>query len=508
MPLPTAPSARTPKELLGRGRVHMASNRGPVTFQPDSSGALVATRGAGGVVTALTQVGRALDGTWVAAAMSAGDREMVHRRGERFEMRIGLDPIRLRYLAVDPATYDRYYNGVSSSILWFLHHRMWHLRADSGPDPLAPRSWTAYQAVNRRFADALAEEIDRSGPAAVMLHDYHLMLASGYLRALAPDVVCSHFTHIPWAPPQGVRVLPGAIIEEMLEGMLPNDLLAFQTPRWAANFLHCCHELRGAVVDPEDGVVEHKGPRTAVAAYPISVDAEHLRELVATAESSRHADWLVRVTAGRRLILRVDRMEPSKNIVGGLRAYETLLCTGPEWRGRVVHLALLYPSRQALAEYRAYEAEVLALGRRINAEFGSDGWQPIVLRNDNNYVRALTCLGRYDVLVVNPLADGMNLVSKEGAVLNRNDGVLLLSRNAGSWNELGEAALGVDPHDAAATAEALHAALTMSPQARRTRARALRDTVEQSPPYRWLHRQLDHLYRLRGPSARSLAAVT
>lgn len=483
-------------EGISQSPVLMASNRGPVTFESHGPGDLVARRGAGGLVTALTHVAREVSATWVASAITQGDRRAV-RNSRHLEARVGRDPIRLRYLAFDPITFERYYNHISNSILWFLHHGMWDLRHRPGFDSETRSAWQCYRDVNRGFAQAIAEELDRAGPGPVMLHDYHLALVASRLRHLVPDALCSHFTHIPWAPPDAMRILPDSMVEEIFEGMLANDLLGFQTARWAHNFMWCCEELLGAAVDVETGSVLHDGHHTSVRSYPISVDAGHVRELAASGEAARHAAWIEHLLRGRKLILRVDRMELSKNIIRGLLAYEAFLRAHPEWRGRVVHVALLYPSRQALPEYRAYEAAVLELHERINAEYGSDEWRPIVLMNEDNYVRALACLERYDVLVVNPLADGMNLVAKEGAALNRRDGVLVLSRNAGSWDELGHAALGVNPHDVTGTAQALHAALTITPEDRHARARRLREAVEGNPPDRWLWKQLGDLRRQR-----------
>ena len=481
----------------------IASNRGPVAFQRGPDGELLARRGAGGLVTALTHIMVDTGGLWLASAMTPGDREVVKRHGAQpVEVPVEHGSLRLRYLTFERETFDRYYNRISNWMFWLLQHSLWNLPEHPRFDHQTRLSWEAYRSVNHRFAEALAEEIGGQGrERPVVLHDYHLMLVAPRLRTLVPDAFIYHFTHIPWCQPDMMRVLPARIGIETLEGMLATDLLGFQTARWARNFMWCCHELLQAEVDFAGGVVTYLDRAVRVRHYPISVDADALRAVTIAPETVAFKAWVDEILEGRKLVLRIDRMELSKNIVRGLRAFEELLREHPEWRGRVTHLALLYPSRRALWEYRAYEAEVLDTTDRINTELGTDDWQPIVLVNEDNYPRALAALTRYDVLLVNPIADGMNLVSKEGPAVNRNDGVLVLSRNAGAWYELGHAALTVNPYDVSEMADALHSALTMQPEDRRNRADLLREVVERNNPWKWLGHQLDDIlpYLTRAP---------
>jgi trehalose 6-phosphate synthase len=484
-------------EGLPRGLV-IASNRGPVTFHREPTGELVPHRGAGGLVTALTHVMAGAGGLWMAAAITPGDREMAASHGEgRIEVPADgpegnvTGSLTLRYLAFEPEVYDRYYNKISNWMFWFLQHGMWNLPMEPAFDAETRESWEAYRLVNRRFAEALAEETAGTGGAVpVILHDYHLMATARHLRALVPDGFIYHFTHIPWTQPDLMRVLPGSIGPETLEGMLAADLLGFQTIRWARNFLWCCHELLGADVDDSTGLVRFRDRVTRVRHYPISVDVEPLRQLATSEEAAGYVEWLEELLDGRRLVLRIDRLELSKNVVRGLKAFELMLKAHPEWRERVTHVALLYPSRGAIPEYRAYQALVDATAERINTELGTPRWQPIVVINKDNYPRAVAALTRYDVLLVNPIADGMNLVSKEGPAVNCRDGVLVLSRNAGSWYELGAAALSVNPYDVAETAEAIWEGLTMSPDERAGRAELLRTIVEANSSWKWLGHQL------------------
>jgi trehalose 6-phosphate synthase len=490
------------RELLAGRSLVIASNRGPVTFERAPSGNLVAQRGAGGLVTALTHVMVSTGGRWVAAAMTPGDREMA-RSQESGRIQMGTDgsTLALRYLVFEREVFDRYYNRISNGVFWFMNHSLWNLPLHPSFDDRTFEAWDCYRKVNEGFARALAEEVRSVPPGSpVMLHDYHLMLVARYLREIVPDALVYHFSHSPWPSPDQLTVLPGTMASEVLEGMLANDLLGFQTVRWVHNFLWGCQEVLGAKVDLEAGRARLGERETLVRHYPISVDCEALRAIVASEEAARHLEWLDGVLMGRKLVLRVDRLELSKNVVRGLRAFEEFLKRHPEWRGKVTHIALLYPSRRALREYRDYEAEVFATYDRINDELGNDDWQPVVMVNEDNYCRALACLSRYDVLIVNPIADGMNLVSKEGPAVNGADGLLILSHNAGSWYELGHVALSINPYDVAEMAETIHTALTIDPKTRRRRARVAREVVERNSHAKWVRHQLEDLAEARGLS--------
>jgi trehalose 6-phosphate synthase len=483
--------------LKGRSLV-IASNRGPVKYVEDENGELVASRGAGGLVTALSEVMKHASGLWVAAALTAGDRKMV-RISSGGHMSAGLDDndLRIRYLTFDRQTFDRYYNRISNSVFWFLNHSMWNLPMHPRFNEQTPGDWESYREVNRIFADALAKEISGTEETSpVMLHDYHLTLVAGYLRELDPAAFIYHFTHTPWAQPDLMRVLPGLMAHEILEGMLANDLLGFQARRWSQNFMWCCEEILGADVDLAKGRVTHDGVSTLVRHYPISIDVPAVRKLAYSEAAQPHLTWLERILQGRKLILRIDRLELSKNIVRGFWAYEKMLREHASLQGKVVHLALLYPSRRAIPEYRQYEATVFEVHDRINDELGTDDWQPIVLINEDNYVRALACSRKYDVLIVNPIVDGMNLVAKEGPAVNETDGVIVLSRNAGAWYELEFGVLGINPYDLHEMSEALYSGLTMNAEEKRIRSMFNKEVIERNTPSKWVWRQLKDITRL------------
>ncbi|HEX6261561.1 MAG TPA: trehalose-6-phosphate synthase [Actinomycetota bacterium] len=470
----------------------VASNRGPVSFV-EEDGRLRATRGGGGLVTALTGVVHETEGMWIAAAMSEGDRRRIEGVPHgRIEVVLEDEKYRLRLLSFDPETYERFYNTVSNRLLWFLHHYLWDV-------PRWPRfgtpsriSWDAYRTVNLAFAEALAEEAGESG-ATALIQDYHLSLVPAQLRARAPETKVAYFHHCPFAGPGYMRLVPTWLREEMLDGLLGADLVGFQSARWAEDFLFSARMLPDAEIDLERRTVTWRGRETKVGVYPITVDPEPMREHAASQAVETKRQKLAEWRGDRKLLLRVDRAELSKNILRGFLAFEDLLQRHPEWRERVVFLAHITPSRTALPEYQTYTQQCIDVATRINDEMGTPGWIPIQIDMSDDLDQAYAAYGLYDVLLVNPVFDGMNLVAKEGPLLNEGHGVLVLSRNAGAIAELDRWALPVDPVDIAGTADALHAALEMPDEERRARARGLRAAAEARTPADWIGEQLRDL---------------
>lgn len=355
------------------------------------------------------------------------------------------------------------------------------------PDPVEPvfdaefrRQWASYETYNRAFARALAEE---AGPgAAVLVQDYHLALVPGMLRELRPDLRIGHFSHTPWAPVDYFRLLPDDIGEQLLRGILGADRAAFLTRRWADAFISCCTEILGGT------------GRTRIGVHGLGADADFLRRRSQEADvDERMAALREQVGEGRKTIVRVDRTELSKNIVRGLHAYRTLLETHPEWRERVVHVAFAYPSRQDLAVYRDYTAAVQTLATEINGAYGTESWTPVVLHVKDDFARSLAAYRLADVALVNPIRDGMNLVAKEVPVVSDHGCALVLSREAGAYEELGEDAIVVNPYDVVGTAEALHEALSMSAEERTGRTKRLAEAATALPPQQWFLDQLEAL---------------
>jgi len=380
-------------------------------------------------------------------------------------------------VAHDLAAYDGYYNAIANPLLWFVQHSLWGLGARPEIDEATHRAWhDGYVRVNRGFADAVVAQLDNTPNATVFFHDYHLYLAPAFVREVRPDATLAHFVHIPW--PADWSTLPEEWRRAVHTGLLSNDLVAFHTERWARNFLRSCDDVLGP------------GPRPRVAHHAISVDPAEFDELAVSAAVLEREASLV-ATRTERLIVRVDRADPSKNIVRGFHAFELLLELHSEWHGRVSLLALLDPSRERVPEYISYREEIERAVRAVNERFGRDGWQPVDLRIEDDFPQSIAAYKQYDVLLVNAVFDGMNLVAKEGPLVNARDGVLVLSENAGAHDELGEWALGVSPFDVLGQAEALHAALSMDAAERRRRAEALRAHVRENDLARWLRDLLD-----------------
>jgi trehalose 6-phosphate synthase len=494
----------------------VASNRGPVGFERGPDGRLEPHRGSGGLVTALLGAMQEAGGLWVAAAMSEGDREMAERSdGGRIDMQAFGSTYRVRYLDVPEDVYDGYYNGISNGVLWFAHHYLWDtVRSPSFGDDVE-RAWGQYVEVNRRFAQALAEEGERAAAEpAYLVQDYHLALVPRFLRELRPQAQIAHFSHTSMAGPTYFRMLPNEMRNQLLQGMLGADVLGFHSQAWAENFMLSARQLPGARVDLARSRIRSDGRDVAVRIHPISVDGRAMRQSASTQQVNEVRRELNRWRGNARLILRVDRLELTKNIVRGFQAYEMLLQRDPSWRGRVRFLALLSPSRMDVPEYRAYADASLAEADRINEALGTEDWKPIEVRLKDDYLGAIAAYGLYDVLFVNPVIDGMNLVAMEGPLLNRRQGVLVLSRNAGAYGRLGRYSVGVNPFDLREMANALQTALEMPVDERARRARGLSRLVLSNTPARWVGAQLEDLERARrrrsasagGDSARAQAS--
>jgi trehalose 6-phosphate synthase len=473
----------------------VASNRGPVSYSHAEDGSLSANRGGGGMVSGLTSglAAVAADGgaLWLCAALSAADRE-VARRPELAPAGPGEVPVRMLDIPAD--VFDAAYNRVSNSVLWFVHHLLFDTPNQPRFDLAFRADWAAYVAYNEAFAAALAHEC--APGTRVLIQDYHLSLAPRLLRDRHPAARIAHFEHTPWAPPEYFRLLPDDVAVAILDGMLGADHAGFLAWQWADAFLDCCEAVLGAEVTrtrPGAGHVSYRGHVTEVAVHPLGVDAEELRARSRQADVLSSASALREMARGRQLIVRVDRTELSKNIVRGLAAYRELLVTRPEWRGRVTHLAFAYPSRSGLAEYQAYTAQVYALAAEINAEFATADWEPLILDVKDDYPRSLAACGLADVLLVNPIRDGMNLVAEEGPILSESGCALVLSREAGAAALIGEAALLVNPYDVSATANALHAGLIMPAAERQRRSSTIASAAAARAPRRWLAEQVEAL---------------
>ena len=500
---PAAQAAPGPGAPRDGGRLLVASNRGPLSFTLAPDGSLSARRGGGGLVSGLmpglASLSDRAEVMWICAALSDADREAARQDpdGSRFGIETGGAAgarTSVRALDIPADTFQGAYNAVANATLWFVHHLLFDTPVQPRFGPAFRRDWQSYIAYNEAFASALARSAAPEPAAArVLVQDYHLALVPRMLRELVPGIRIAHFSHTPWAPVDYYRILPDYAGGAVLDGMLGADHVGFLCQRWAAAFLDCCEALLGAQVDRAAQRVIHRGHVTGVGVHPLGVDAPALRERARGADVEAHVSALTEAAAGRKLIVRIDRTELSKNILRGLAAYRELLTTRPEWRGRVSHVAFAYPSRGNVPGYREYTEEVLKTAARITEEFATADWNPLVLEVKDDYARSLAAARAADVLVVNPIRDGMNLVAEEGPVLSDHGCALVLSREAGAAALLGSDALLVNPYDVSATANAMHQALLMPEDERRRRCTALASAAASKAPAQWLTSQLDAL---------------
>lgn len=501
----TIHSLRHPQEP---GRLIFVTNRGPIEHSLGPDGTPQAERGAGGVVSGLLCAASGRTVSWISLAMTDADRAIATQLdGGALESPAGLETLTSRLVPVAELTYRRHYDGISNRMLWFAQHGLRH--AHPASLAIMRRDWeTGYVPVNQAVADAVVAELGARGVATpVLIHDYHLYLAPAMVRAAVPQARLLHFVHIPWPAPDAWVGMPLDLLRAVYEGLAANDVIGFQTPRDARNFLLGARRfLPGAVITHDPDEIYWNGRRTLVRDYPIALTPAAVVEAANEPDAIERARELLDglgLEQGRKLLMRVDRVEPTKNIVRGFQAYERVLADHPELRERVVFLALLVPSREGMPEYRQYAEHVRAAIERVNARFGTPGWQPIVAVFGNDHKRALACLREYDALLVNPLADGMNLVVKEGGLVNRRDGAIILSTRAGAHVQLQGGVLSVAPEDVRATAEALYAALTLPSAAQAMLATRVRSVLAQEDAAKWLRRQLSDLMRV---STANLAA--
>jgi trehalose 6-phosphate synthase len=463
-----------PTDALGDGSLSdtvVVSNRGPLSFRWEDGEPVPAATG-GGLAGSLGPLVMGTGATWVASSLGDADRE-ADARGM-----LTADGLRIELVQPDSQMYNLAYNVVSNATLWFCHHHLFDAARRPRTDRRWMEAWDAYRAFNVLMAERVASVAPDGG--RVLVQDYHLALMAPTLKRLRPDLRTAHFSHTPFADPSILRMLPTAVGDELLSSMAGFGACGFHADRWADAY-------RAGLASAGLG----DGP-PATFVSPLSSDADRLR---ASAARPEVGDALARIEAriggaDRTVIARVDRMELSKNLLRGFWAFDELLEQEPAHRERVVFVALAYPTRQGLPEYLAYQDEVESTVARINERWATPGWTPIVLEVEDDYPRSLAALSRYDVLLVNPVRDGLNLVAMEGPLVNGRDGVLALSREAGAFDRLGDGCLEINPFDVTGTATVLSRALALAPGERAARAAVLRAAILSRRPADWLGDQL------------------
>jgi trehalose 6-phosphate synthase len=480
----------------------IVANRAPLEVTRQGK-RYIATRGAGGLVSALSTLATSTDAVWIGAARTTEDREVAARH-PRSPVRITGDDGRsyqVGFVNPDEEAYELYYNQISNPLLWFIQHYLWNLSHKPLLDHETDRAWNdGYVRVNRLFAERTVQAARRGGEGRmplVLIQDYQLYLVAAMVREKLPEAVLQQFIHIPWPTPQYWKVLPKKMRDPIVEGLLGCDIVGFQTPGDCRNFLLTCDDNLGLPVDYREQTVFYQGRTVWVRSYPVSIDVEHFLEMAASPEVLEEQRNLRRWRP-QRLILRVDRSDPSKNLLRGFAAYDRMLAAHPELIGEVQFWAYLQPSRQDISFYRKYLREVQLATRELNQRYGVGRWKPVRLELREDLSRAIAGYKEFDVLLVNPIYDGMNLVAKEGMMVNERDGVLVLSENAGCHGELGQWAFSINPFDVDATADALFRALTMEARQRRARLLKIRESVRQNDIARWIASQLQDIRDLTG----------
>ena len=481
------------QSLLQQRQLIIAANRSPATITQTENGEIQFQRGGGGLVTALIGLVQNVEAVWVASASNETEKEW----------KSGIVPladsersIQVEFITPEEQVYDRYYNQISNPLLWFLQHSMWDFVSAPTIDQATWKAWDeGYVLVNQMFGERIAQRIRASQQRSlVFLQDYHLYLAPRFIRQSAGDkkkFAITHFIHIPWPGSEDWGILPQPMRQAILKGLCAVDLLGFQTREDSLNFIRTVEShLPNSHVNFRKGRVWYHNHITHVRDFPISIDVDALKSLAQSDVVEDHRNQLNEMVQDLQVIIRIDRTEPSKNIVRGFQAFEEMLDLYPEHIGKVVFLAVLVPSRLKVEEYQNYLDDLMAAAGRVNARFGTSGWEPIRVLIGEDYPRAIAALQIYDILLVNSIADGMNLVAKEGPIVNQRNGVVLLSERVGAQQQLESGVTIISPCDIYNTARAMHDALMLPMEERKIHADRLRCLVEEADVNDWFCQQL------------------
>jgi trehalose 6-phosphate synthase len=475
-----------------RAGIVIVANRGPNDFVWQD-GAWVTRMATGGLVSMLTPLARRSSVNWFCCVSEPPDAQQARQglfttAADQTDPRLHIVPV-----PVPADTYHAYYGQISNEVLWMLQHHVIGSDGFEYLDVVRHHAWGRYLEANARLAQAIA----RSGrhPQAFLIQDYHLYPLPGLLRGTFPDTPMLHFTHIPFPDPPVLRLIPHPWRLTILKGMLGADVVGLQTPMDVRSFLACCAEFLDVGVDLGCSSVELRDGRTiAVRAYPASVEPRALRR---TMHSPEVAAAHVRLNPERNdhlTIIRVDRLDPSKNQQVGFLAFARLLELRPDLCGRVRFLAFMVPSRTDLGVYRAYRDAVYRIIDQVNSRYAEAcNGPPIRVFYTNDREQALAAMQQCNVLLINSLQDGMNLVAKEWAVVAQPPGVLIVSETAGVAADAADSALLISPLDVEGTARAIAEALDMPLAERRARHGRFLERVLRWSARDWLNAQLRDL---------------
>jgi trehalose 6-phosphate synthase len=482
-------------EFLQDKEIIVASNRGPVLFKRDEKGIIELIRGAGGIVGSMIPFMKKTHGKWVSSAIGECDHEMNKLYDCKVPIPLENPEYYLQFIKTEEDIYNGFNGKFANPLLWFIHHSMWNPPYSPCADDELHQAWLSYQHVNSKFAEAIGEDLNTSKKIPiVMLQDYHFYLTPKFIREQHPDVLMSQFVHVPFPPPEIFQQLPNHMQIEILDSMLTNDVLGFHIPRYVNNFLQTVRIiLPNALVDDIVGDILYNGHVCHVRTYPISVDVETLQTHAQDPNVIAKEAEVDEMIGDCKLIYRTDRADLSKNIIRGFQAYDIFLEKYPEWKEKVKFVATLMPSRQDINVYREYTDNIRDIVKEINEKYATLDWQPIkyICRGDYDLVIAL--LKKYDVLMVNPILDGMNIVAKEGSVVNENNGALILSTGAGCYGELKDGATCINPYDIRQTAESINMALLMDETTKAQMIAKAKAAVQRNDLNKWVSDQLNDI---------------
>jgi trehalose 6-phosphate synthase len=485
-------------EFLNDKNLIVVSNRGPVEFQHEND-SIIMKRGAGGLVSTLLPLVEALDGVWIASAMTKGDSEVARRYpGNKVPIPEIGTKFWIQFVLEEKERYEEYYSVISNPLLWFLQHYMWNSPYTPDIDDKIHKAWNkGYIHMNKIFADHVVVESKRNDKEPlIMLQDYHLYLCPAIIRAKLGKIFLSHFIHIPWPQSDYFRILPYYMRESIVEGLLANDLLGFHIPRYVNNFLGTCEEFADKI-DYENQIVHYNGNETHVKSYPISVDSDGIKKLAASKEVLDRERIIKNIKGDKFLFYRTDRTDLSKNIIRGFKAFDMFLEKHPEYIEKVVFLTTGKPTRQQIKEYNRYSNDVQSIINEINNKYAKNNWKPIECRFKADYTLVVAAFKNFDCIIVNPISDGMNIVPKEAAVVNEKDGILILSETAGCFDEIKDETIPVNPYDISQTAEAYYQAIKMGENERKKRLRNLNSIVANRNIYDWISDQFRDIKIIR-----------
>jgi uncharacterized NAD(P)/FAD-binding protein YdhS/trehalose-6-phosphate synthase len=486
------------KQGQSEGQIVLVSNRGPNDFVwQDKEWAL--RPASGGLASMIDRLARQPDVTWfccVSEPLSANDArgKLYTTAADQTDPEHHVVPVPL------PAhVYQAYYGAISNEVLWMLHHHLVGQFGYSSLDAARHRAWNeGYLEANRRIVVA----IRASGvkPRAFLIQDYHFYPLPALLRRVFPETPILHFTHIPFPDAATLKLIPLDWRDTLLKGLLGADVIGMQTLWDARPFLGCCEELLGAEVDYRNStVVAPDGRLVRVRVFPAATDPQEVRQTLKSPEVAQARERLA-LFLDRPTVIRVDRLDPSKNQIIGFQAFSRLLELRPDLRGNVRFLAFLVPSRTDLTVYREYRDAVYQTIEEVNRRFAPEcGFEPIQVFYTNNRQQALAAMEQCDVLLANSREDGMNLVVKEWAIASERPGVAIISETAGVASEMGASALLVSPLDIEGTAEAMAWALDMPMAEREARLVRLRAQAGSWTAAHWLSAQLEALNIFRTP---------